>query len=254
MNKIQDTWLLNYRKNVTSQFGEDGIVEKIFSILPERDMWCVEFGAWDGVFCSNTHNLIKNCGYRSVLIEASTKKIPLLKATYKDNPGQVILNKFIECNSGPNSLDNLLKGTPIPVNFDLLSIDIDGDDYHVWDSLTKFKPKVVIIEFNLTIPSDVEAVQPKGNGNDFGASLLSISKMAKTKGYELVSATDNNGIYVKSEYFSLFNIKNNAPSVMWAPFEKRYTTKIYQKYDSSLVVSGNDKIFWYHVPLESFSS
>ncbi len=45
-------WLLDYGKNVYSQTGEDGVIEKILDILPDRDSWCVEFGAWDGVHLS----------------------------------------------------------------------------------------------------------------------------------------------------------------------------------------------------------
>ncbi len=66
-----DAWLLNHRSNVHSQAGEDGIIEKILELLPVRDHWCVEFGAWDGVFLSNTRRLIEHAGYSAVLIEGS---------------------------------------------------------------------------------------------------------------------------------------------------------------------------------------
>ena len=54
----KNQFLLNYRKNVTSQFGEDGIIEKIFEIIPEQNHWCVECGAGDGKALSNSFNLI----------------------------------------------------------------------------------------------------------------------------------------------------------------------------------------------------
>nr|VFK56242.1 MAG: hypothetical protein BECKTUN1418F_GA0071002_10832 [Candidatus Kentron sp. TUN]VFK61659.1 MAG: hypothetical protein BECKTUN1418D_GA0071000_115613 [Candidatus Kentron sp. TUN]VFK62495.1 MAG: hypothetical protein BECKTUN1418E_GA0071001_10812 [Candidatus Kentron sp. TUN] len=64
------TWLLEYRRNVYSQTGEDGIIEKILDIIPRNDKWCVEFGAWDGSFLSNTRHLIEHKGFSAVLIEA----------------------------------------------------------------------------------------------------------------------------------------------------------------------------------------
>lgn len=54
------TWLLEHKKDVYSQTGEDGIIETILSTIGDRDGWCVEFGAWDGQYLSNTRNLIEN--------------------------------------------------------------------------------------------------------------------------------------------------------------------------------------------------
>lgn len=56
-------WLNEFASNVTSQFGEDGIIEKILEVIGDANRWCVEFGASDGVYLSNTYNLIKNKGY-----------------------------------------------------------------------------------------------------------------------------------------------------------------------------------------------
>lgn len=68
--------LNSYQKNIYSQFGEDGIIQRIFEILPVTDeKWCVELGAWDGIYLSNTHHLIKNKQWNGVLIEG--KKLVL---------------------------------------------------------------------------------------------------------------------------------------------------------------------------------
>jgi len=56
--QMKNDWLLDYRKDVTSQTGEDGIIDKVFEIIGTQSKWCVEFGAYDGKFCSNTYNLI----------------------------------------------------------------------------------------------------------------------------------------------------------------------------------------------------
>ena len=67
--------LKQYAENKHSQFGEDGIIQKVFEVLPDqKEKWCVEFGAWDGKFLSNTHELIANHNWKGVLIEGNKKK------------------------------------------------------------------------------------------------------------------------------------------------------------------------------------
>jgi hypothetical protein len=121
----ENNWLGEFRNNVTSQCGEDGMIDKIFSILPDSDKWCVEFGAWDGKQFSNTYNLIANNGWSGVLIEAQLQKFEELLDTYSGNDKAICLNEFVEIN-GTSSLDNILAATNIPQKFDLLSIDIDS--------------------------------------------------------------------------------------------------------------------------------
>lgn len=76
------TWLLDHQRNVYSQTGEDRVVEKILETLPQTDKWCVEFGAWDGLYLSNTRNLIETKGYSAVLIEADKNKFRDLQHNY----------------------------------------------------------------------------------------------------------------------------------------------------------------------------
>ncbi|WP_295399002.1 hypothetical protein, partial [uncultured Thiocystis sp.] len=69
--------LHTFAQNIYSQNGEDGIIAEVLKRISrssELDHWCVEFGAWDGVYLSNTYNLIKNKGYKAVLIEGDQKK------------------------------------------------------------------------------------------------------------------------------------------------------------------------------------
>src|SRR5882757_4928628 len=74
--------LLGYRHNVASQYGEDGVITRIFEILQIPAGSCVEFGAWDGRAYSNTYNLIHNRGWRGVLIEGSATRFADLCRTY----------------------------------------------------------------------------------------------------------------------------------------------------------------------------
>jgi hypothetical protein len=156
----EDQWLLQHAANINSLSGEDGIIEKIFQTIPAANRWCMEFGAWDGKLYSNTHLLMQKAGWSGVFVEADRDRFRDLINTYSGNPVAHCLNCFVSF-LGENSLDSVLARTPIPKDFDLLSIDIDGNDYHVWESLLTYQPRVVIVEFNHTIPSHVEFVQPR---------------------------------------------------------------------------------------------
>jgi hypothetical protein len=244
---MESNWLNNFAENITSQCGEDGIIEKIVEIINIDNGWCVEFGAWDGVLYSNTHNLIKKMGYSGVLIEADKKRFLDLSKTYDGNSKVIALNAFVGFERG-NDLDSILDGQVkgIPLNFDVLSIDIDGNDYHVWESVTRYCPKIVVIEYNPTIPNQVEFIQAKDVRVAQGSSILSIYKLAKSKGYELVAATELNAIFVAEQYFSLFDIKDNSLDAMRT--DNSRITYIFNGYDGTVFIRGCGTVRWHDIP------
>ena len=109
------------------------------------------------------------------------------------------------------------------------------------------KPKVVIIEFNPSIPNDIEFVQPKNMKVNQGSSLLSLVKLGKKKEYELIAVTEINAIFVKKQYFKLFGIKDNSPSSMY--IDNKYQTRIFQLYDGTLVINGCNTLIWHGIKL-----
>ncbi len=124
----------------------------------------------------------------------------------------------------------------------MLSIDIDGNDYHVWQAAVDYKPKVVVIEFNPTIPKTVEFIQPRDFQITQGSSLMSINKLAKLKGYELVSTTKANAIFVDSKYFRLFGIRDNSVETMMT--DESLITHIFCGYDGTVFVRGCGIMPW----------
>jgi hypothetical protein len=238
-----------YANNVFSQFGEDGILKRIFEILPNANKWCVEFGALDGKYMSNCCNLISNLDWNGVMIEANSDKFLELKNNYQNNSKAHLINRFIEFD-GENTLDHILKSTPIPKDLDLLSIDIDGNDYYIWESLKEYQPKVVIIEFNPSIPSDLEFVQERNMKINQGTSILSINILGQSKGYELVGTTNCNAIFVKKEYFNLFGIEDNTPQVIWDTEEE--APRIFQLFDGTLVLSKEFNLLWAGTKVNKF--
>lgn len=192
-----------FAKNIYSQFGEDGIIEEILSHLP-RNKWCVEFGAWDGVYGSNSFNIIKNHGYKSVLIEADKKRFEELRLNLSPY-NAILLNKYVNF-EGENTLDNLLSKTPIPQDFDFLSIDIDGCDYYIFESLILYRPKLICIEYNPSIPNSVEFIQEKNFEIQQGTSPKAIVELANLKGYELIASTHCNLFLLDAKYLENLNL------------------------------------------------
>jgi len=234
------TWLSEYAANVYTKTGEDGVVQKILETVGRRDGWCVEFGAWDGEHLSNTCNLVQNHGYCSVLIEADPRKYAVLQRKYAGNSKVIMFNQFVGFTD--DNLDTILSRITIPLDFDFLSIDIDGNDYHVWKAVSKYQPKVVCIEFNFTIPTEVRFVQPADPRVNQGASLLSLVELGKAKGYELVCVLSMNALFVRSEYFPLFQIDDNRPEVLRTDLS--WITYLFSGYDGTTFLAGNRTLPW----------
>lgn len=190
---MSSLWLRDARRWVTSITGEDGVLEAIFSRIGIENKWCCEFGALDGKNSSNTWNLIHNHGWHGILIEGDNERFKRLLAAAALLGDVVPLHAYVQT-EGPNSLDNLLAQAEAPVDLDLLSIDIDNDDYFVWEALKDFRPRVVVIEVNSQWPLEAEKIPVPGYHRftyHTGASIRSMVRLAKSKGYELAIHTGN---------------------------------------------------------------
>lgn len=203
--------LVKYSRDITSQYGEDGIIEKIIEIIGEKiSKFSVEFGAWDGKHLSNTWNLIHSYDWSGCYIEGNYERYRELDKFYLSNDRVTCIHAMVaDASDSKNCLSNLLINAGVPNKIGLLSIDIDGNDYAVWRDFSGFEVDIVCIEFNPTLPSNLEYVDEGGRAF-MGSSALSLTKLAKSKGYELVACTFSNCIYVRSEYFPLFGIEDNS--------------------------------------------
>ena len=237
-------WLLNYASNTYSQVGEDGVIAKILAMLPETDRWCVEFGAWDGIYLSNVRRLIEEEGYSAILIEGDKNKFESLRNNYADNNNVATVNAFVGFNA-EDGLDKILSSHSIPKDFDFLSIDVDGNDYHIWKAINAFRPKVVCVEFNPTIPSEVYFVQTPDPRINQGCSLLSLDELARSKGYELVSVLKYNAFFVDQAYFARFEISNNQPNVMRKDLSD--ITWFFLGYDGTVHLAGSKRMPWHRL-------
>jgi hypothetical protein len=247
----QSRWLSRHAANATSQCGEDGIIAKALSLLPERTSWCVEFGAWDGKFASNTYDLVTSQNYRGVYIEADTKRFRDLERQHGASGRNVLINAAVGF-SKSDSLNALLSRTDVPKDFDVLSIDIDGDDYYAWGAVENYRPKLVIIEFNPTIANSMLFVQRKGAGSAQGASPASLVELGRGKGYELIASTYLNLVFVAAEHYGVFGITDNSLELMR---DDSSVPHIFVGYDGHVFLShgkhtGSISLPWHGVNLK----
>jgi hypothetical protein len=242
--------LNEYSEKIYSQFGEDGLIKEILNRIEFKnlDKWCVEFGARDGISDSNAHNLIKNHDYKAVLIEGDKKYFKKLCKNFISDK-IIKLNKFIDF-YGDNSLDNVLKKTQIPKNFDFLSIDIDGCDYFIFKSMELYRPKIVCIEFNHLIPNEVEFIQEKNFNIKQGTSALSLINLAKNKDYLLVGNTLSNLFFVDRAYkkYVLGNSEIHLDNIR---SDKKIKNIIFPGYDGSLHTTLPVEISWHKLKISS---
>jgi hypothetical protein len=246
MNKNPNRWLDAHRWNLTSDDGEEGIIEKILERIPDPNRWCVEFGACDGLERSNTHNLVAKKRYAGVLIEPDARKFRGLERTYAGRQDVTLINGFVGL-TAEDGLDRILEATPAPRDLDLVSIDIDGNDYYVWRAIQVYRPRVVVIEFNPTIPNSLEFVQPRDPAVNQGSSLLAMCNLAKEKGYELVATTTCNAFFVDAKYFPLFGITDNSIHEL-RPEAEAPITYIFNGYDGTVFLRGHRRLIWHDTP------
>ena len=179
-------WLANEGMNVYSQFGEDGVIDAIFSRIGVENSWCFECGAGDGIFFSNTRRLIE-MGWTAVLVEADRVKYAALREN-----SAAFGDRVMSCCTRLEQIDPLLASVGAPADIDLAVIDVDGQDCHLFNSMLRFHPRVVMIEFD---PNAVRGFIP-AIGCPGQAGVEALHEIAYGRFYTPVARTWNNLIMV----------------------------------------------------------
>jgi len=198
---------------VFSQFEEDGKLLFIFSVIGMDNKVFIEIGSDDGVN-SNSANLYFNFGWHGLFIDGNPKSIQRGKNFFNKYPHPWFYKpKFICAKVTRENINELIKESGYTGEIGLLSIDIDGNDYWIWDAIKVIDPKVVIIEThnefglnNIVVPYDPHYSYPGKHPVYHGASPVAMNKLANKKGYRLVGANELgfNFIFVKN---GIANIK-----------------------------------------------
>jgi isopenicillin N synthase-like dioxygenase len=249
--------LIRFASDNTSQNGEDGVIQRIFDLVKsERNpRFCVDVGAWDGIHLSNSHSLLVHRQWQGVLIEANQERFQELTSLHEPL-GNVCLCAAVSCQEkSPQSLVSLLqtKAPHLPKDFEFISIDVDGADYWLLHDLWKprgYRPMVVCIEFNPTMPDDLVYIPERSDLVRHGASLSALYELAEEQGYVLVETTLYNAFFVRRDLYQQYLVKEVPETTIEALHETTMGTSLYQLYDGTLKLWGCKKLLWHRLPID----
>lgn len=174
-------------RNVYSQFGEDGLIEAVFERIGARNKWCFEVGAHDGTWLANTRRL-REQGWSCLLVESVKQHFDKLALLASDRV------KCVNEHVGPGSLDRLLADCGAPTDMDFGCIDIDGQDYWVWDGMRNHAPRMMLVEY-CTAPG--HDIPPLGDTSLRQATFNPLVKLGESKGYKAIFRTQVNVLFIK---------------------------------------------------------
>jgi hypothetical protein len=218
--KYLDNKRLNQHEfKIFSQGGEDGIIEEIFKRIGETNKIFVEFGVGDGTENNSLYLFLKN--WRGYWLDGNLSSINKIKSRYDFllKPGKLqVCHYFITA----ENIETALKELGVPKKLDFLSIDIDGNDYWVWQAIVNYSPRVVAIEYNGNLGPEIKWVMKyrpdhvwRGTSY-FGASLKSLELLGASKKYKLVgcSFAGTNAFFVREDligdnFFAPFTSENH---------------------------------------------
>lgn len=197
----KEVTLTPYELRVFSQNGEDGVIAEILRRTGTGTRYFVEFGASSGLE-ANCVLLADVCGWNGLFIERDPAHHARLQRKYRGHAGVSTTRAIVT----PDNVEALFTRARVPHEPDVLSIDIDGGDYYVWEAIVAWRPRVVVIEYNSGIEHERRLVQPRDAGEwdetaFFGASIGALRTLGESKGYRLVHTelTGCNAFFVRAD-------------------------------------------------------
>lgn len=220
LNRSKKTTDLNqFEFKVYSQFGEDGIIQFIINNIDIKNKIFVEFGV-ENYEEANTRFLLENNNWKGLVIDSSKENIKHIKNKDYYWKNQIVaVCDFIKV----SNINQIFEENDMKGKIGLLSIDIDGNDYWVWESIEVISPDIVIVEYNarlgydksLTIPYKEDFLRSANQDKIlYGASLKALYNLGKAKGYSLVGTNKNgnNSFFVKNELIDNTHLISKKPS------------------------------------------
>jgi hypothetical protein len=192
---------------VFSQSGEDGIIQYLLSRVAIENEVFVEFGVGD-YSEANTRFLLMNNKWRGLVIDSSEKDVEsIIHSSMYETWRLKAVRSFIT----RENINDIIRAAGIEGDIGILSIDIDGNDYWVWQAIDVIQPRIVICEVNHHIGAEHAITilyKPDFNWDQtppaniyYGASLAAMYRLAREKGYSLVGCTSEgvNAFFVRND-------------------------------------------------------
>ena len=212
-----------------SQFEEDGKILFILAAIGIKKERFIEIGSDDGLN-SNCANLALNFGWSGLFIDANNRSINRGKYFYNRYPhpfGDKPV--FHEGKVTRENINHIFDQHGYTGEVDILSIDIDGNDYWIWDAISVTSPRIVIVETHIiygdkdiVVPYDPEYAYPGKHPQYHGASPAAMVKLGKRKGYRLIGANrlGFNFIFLRNDLGIELLPEVSIEEVLWHPTAK----------------------------------
>jgi hypothetical protein len=237
--KKNESNISSYEFSIFSQWGDDGIIDYLINNLDIKNKSFIEFGVQDYTEC-NTKFLLMNKNWKGLIIDEAENLINKIKnSDIYWRFDLTAIKSFIT----KNNINNIFKENNFVGQVGLLSIDIDGNDYWIWDSINCVDPEIVIIEYNsrlgfekaITIPyrDDFERKKAHYSNIYYGASLKALINLGKKKNYIFIGCNyaGNNAYFIKS------NLENS--KIKEIKIEQGF---VHSKFRESRDENGNKKL------------
>lgn len=192
---------------VFSEWGDDGIIQWLIHNISIPNKTFIEFGVKD-YRESTTRFLMMNNNWSGFVMDGSERNISKIKTSeYYCRYELNATSAFIDC----DNINGLISSQSFDRTVGLLHIDLDGNDYWIWEKISVIAPVIVIVEYNsifgiekaITVPYDKNFHRTKAHHSNlyFGASLKALYLLAKQKGYSFIgcNSSGNNAYFIKNE-------------------------------------------------------
>ena len=193
--------LLAERFRYRSQNEEDGLLLALFKRIGTTDRRCVEIGC--GLNGGNSGFLVQECGWTGLMVDADRHKIATIKTRFAGHAVTAVKHRVTR-----EDVNRLLSTYGFTGEIDLLSVDVDGVDFWLWEAVTICSPRVVVIEYNwlfgperaVTVPYDAEFAKAAQQQRSYrGASLAALVHLGRRKGYRLVATERVNAFFLRND-------------------------------------------------------
>lgn len=196
--------LNRFEFKVFSQNGEDGIIEEIFNRIGTTNKFFVEFGVGNGLENNSAYLLVKD--WSGLWLEGDHASVEFVKTEFAREIASNRL-RVQETFITAENIASLFQSHHVPQEPDMLSIDIDGNDYHIWKALRDYRPRVIVVEYNATFPPSLVWIKKynaawQWDGSiGFGASLKAFERLGAERGYSLVACNfvGANAFFVRND-------------------------------------------------------
>lgn len=220
--------LENVEFKVFSQHGEDGIIQYIINKIEIPNKTFVEFGV-ETYTESNTKFLLQNNNWSGLIIDGSPQYIEYIKQQNLYWKYELTaVSSFIT----KDNINQILTSNNIQGDIGLLSIDVDGNDYWIWEAISVIQPRVVICEYNsvfgnshaISIPYKSDFFRTKAHYSNlyFGCSIPALCHLAKNKGYDFIGCTSagNDAFFIRKDLSSPFKVLDSKDGYVESKFRE----------------------------------